>query len=1020
MASMDKRSLGKIPNIVRDNPISATIISKLNRENSVKSADPLQSNIPDIAMSTYSKIQNNDDIVKMFPDIELCIQILVSSIISPNDMTSSKLSYKAPDLKLPPDIKMSIVDLIKTHIDKNYNIDNKLATILREALFTKGSYIEAIIPEASLDDVISQHNYTGNVSIEQFFRDKLQPTYDFLGPSTESGSVRISTEEYANFDFKVEKSTVGPNKKVDIVITQEDLNIEITDNPRVLTMYQHILKSKQKETLEKIYHGRISTENDTLDKYFREASYYKQKDVVNVLIKDDASRESVGKPLVFKLPTESVIPVHVVNDPSKHLGYFVLLDQTGAPVNAAAQSEDYEKSTYDLDKGQGEKMGLVSKAYEALYGMTKDDVKLDNLEEMYSTLVENMIKKKLSQGLFGELVTIKENADIFRVMLYRALRNQQTKILFLPSELVAYYAFEYRDNGTGKSLMEKASILYSIRSILLFTRIMASIKNSTTVTEVQATLDEHDPDPDKRVDQIKSEVLKSRQALLPLGVIRPDDLADWTHKLGLRFKIQHPSFPNVDISTSDVNSSKVLPDDELERIIKEAIIMSYGLTPEIVESGYGSDFATTVVAKNMLTAKRVTRIQEQFTPLVSEHIRKIARNDMELINSIKELIDNNKKPINTFIKKMKNDKSEEGFNKLKQTEITDYITNVFINEIEVTLPEPQPYEANSVKNAFDDYKTMIEETADIIFSSDALPDEYAGQISGKIDTIKGIFKSVLFRKWMLDNNYMTEIGDFLTKDEEGKPVFNILEDYSEFVNTVTEAFIPFLKTRLKDKNKMDQKLEKAEEDGNNTDSGSDDSSYDDNNDDEEGGEEPTEGEEPNTEEEGNEEGTVEESEGATEGEGTGAEEETEEEQGGDGMDMGDMDMDMGMGDEGGDGDTADNFDKTKEQKNELDVELKKIRVEKEKALADKAKADAKLALDKAGLEPSENNTEEGEDNVEGNEETDQEGQQEQEPNTDVQEEEKQEEKEPELEGEDNVGGDSAAIKVPKYSSPIFL
>lgn len=51
-----------------------------------------------ILESLHSKIeanrQNNKNIIKLFPDIELAIQILISYILSPKKMTDTQLNYK--------------------------------------------------------------------------------------------------------------------------------------------------------------------------------------------------------------------------------------------------------------------------------------------------------------------------------------------------------------------------------------------------------------------------------------------------------------------------------------------------------------------------------------------------------------------------------------------------------------------------------------------------------------------------------------------------------------------------------------------------------------------------------------------------------------------------------------------------------------------------------------------------------------------------------------------------------------
>lgn len=946
---------GKLPKLVEKDPIGGSIISKLNASRSLKAPDPRQSNISAIALSTNDKIRNNDSIVQLFPDIELCIQILTSSIISPNDMTVSKLNYISPNIKLPGDVKQTLLNTIEEHIEKYYELNSKLSLILRESLFTKGSYIEAIIPEASLDDVISQYGYKGNVALESIEK-LLPPTYNFLG-SDHNTHYNISNEElvtiYAN--NKVVSTTsnvINKNNTKLIEVTQEDLNIQITDNFKLLNLSALMVENNKRIAKNKLYPKSLTVEeaedNVQLNKFFREVNNYKQLDVVQFKTMDAASRKSFGRPLVFKLPVESVIPVHVVNNPSSHLGYFVLLDQNGTPIQidqSVLGGELDQQRIFTTENEQ--KLNLVNKAAAGLLGMTKPDIVLDNLEEIYSKLVENMLKDKLKKGLYGDLVDIKDNADVYRVMLFRALRSQMTKILFLPADLVSFYAFDYRDNGTGKSLMEKAATLYSIRSIVLFSRLMAYIKNSTTVTNITAVIDEHERDVDGAIDKIMSEALKTRQTALPLGITRIDDLVDWVHKVGMSFKFQHPGLPNYEITREDLSTSKIVPDDELDRMIQEYIIMSFGLTPEIVQAGYSTDYATTVVAKNLLLAKRVTQTQNVFIPQVNNHIRKIIINDMTLQNDMRDIIKNNIQAIKKTIKKAKKDDTNDmaKLDKISDKNLIGYIIDVYINEVEVGLPKPETYEANNIKNAFQDYKSVLDDSMDMILSTEALPEELVGTISNKIDTIKGVMKSALLKKWLTDNNYLPELSDFITRDDEDKPVFNILTEHETFLNALTEALLPFLKSRTKDKAKFDAKLQKIEDAANDTggsdDYGSDDSSGDDyGSDDSEGGEE--------TDDMGGDEDGMDDDmgdEGADSGEG-------DDDLGGD---MGDD-----VGDEGGDDDFGDDFggddmgmgddDKSSSsgpKETEADKQLKQAKVETEKAKADKAKADAELQRIKA-------------------------------------------------------------------------
>ena len=828
-----------IPNIIKENPNSASIISKLtaSRERSGVGTSKISAELPIISLHTQNKIQMNDDITMLFPDTELCIEILVSSILSPNDLRQSNLIYTAPEIKLPGSVRGMLLDMIETHIDRYYNLRDKLPIMLREALFTKGVYIEAIIPEASLDDIISQYSLkksqgalkTEDIKVlEQGIKNNLVSDNIYL--SSHNPIYSLKTEELKISDKENKPMKFGTSV---IEITQEDLGIELTDNYRILSINNYNIELRKRAMKEQNSLRKSMSQEDMndIDRFFRAPSEYSYQEMIEVPTEQLASRKSIGRPLVFKLPTESVIPVHVKMDPSTHLGYFVLVDENGTPIlNDTEMMRMASNPGYNVNNEavMDSKLNLISKTSKALFGMTNPAAKLSNLEELYSNIVETMIKKKLQDGMLGDLVEVRNNLDLYRTMLYRALNNMQTKILFLPSELVSYIAFEYRENGTGKSLIEKTSVLYSIRSIILFTRIMAYIKNSTTITKVNATLDENDPDPATTIEKIKSEVMKTRQQSFPLGAIRADDLADWAQKMGLTFKFNHPALNNIEIDVSDANTSKIIPDEELERQIQEYIIMSYGLTPEMVQAGYNPEFATTIVSNNLLMAKRIQKRQTEFTVHLSKHIRKIMNNDMLLIDGLKKTIKNNIAAIKKTLKgESDQEKNIKNMQKISDNKLVDYIVEKFCNELIVELPKPETPGAQTSKEAYESFKDVLEGVMDDMFNTEALNDRYAGKLSEEIDNVKAVFKAMLTKKWMDDNNYIPQLSEFFIRDDEGNPVTNLLDDYENFIKHLNDLLLPFFKTRSKDRNKANQKLEKAglDDDGSSDDYGSDDGDY---------------------------------------------------------------------------------------------------------------------------------------------------------------------------------------------------
>lgn len=796
----------KVPSFVRTAPASAAIISKmitdpsLAKDRNKKFMSP-GSNVQAIALDTQQRIQNNESIQQLFPDVELSMQILCSCIISPNDITSTNLLYKAPDVKIPSDVKATIVTAISSHITTNYDFENKLMTILTEALFTEGAYIEAIIPEASLDDIINPSS--GQISIEsadtaiKYFDTSLKAKANIYLSNTDS-------IEKVNLSVEADKTT----RQVELELSLSDIFLSFEEQPGVLSLPEFIINSVSK------IHNHVSTESEkelelNLDNLFKNSASTQFEEVVQINTSDNASRRSVGKPLVFKLPTESVIPVHVSNNPSKHIGYFVLLDSKGTPINSADELNKMPSDLNTMANSSDLKSNIINKAKSALSGITKTEPKLENIEEMYSSIVESFIRKKLENGAYSDLVEVKDNYDVYRVMLYRALRAKRTRLLFLPAELVAYYAFEYRTNGTGKSLLEKTAMLSSIRSILLFTKLMANIKNSTTTTKISATLDEADPDPQGTMEQIISESLRTRATQLPIGVSKIEDLTEWTHKAGFMYNFKNTGLPDMDIDVTDQGTNKIIPDSEFDSDIENLIIMSFGLTPEIVKSGYDSEFATSVVAKNLLLAKRVTQYQNKLTPMLTGHICKLIRNDELLKNTLRSIVTANLASIKKLLKKDKNDENDVELAKFKDDDVVEYIIKTFINDLIVTLPKPELEQINITKDMFENHKNMVNDYVDLIFSSDTLPSSMIGNLADKLDDVKAMVKNVMYRKWMSDNNFFKEIAEFTTLSDDNKPVFAMGDDFKAFVSNLLVAITPILKETEKFVDNINTTLEKT-------------------------------------------------------------------------------------------------------------------------------------------------------------------------------------------------------------------
>lgn len=114
-----------------------------------------QSDIARISQEQQMRIVDNENALELMPEIEWACRVLISSMLSPKDMTKRELIYSIEMDWLPPEIRLSVIDLVRTEVEKTYNYSDSLYPIFKDALFAKGSHPRLILPEAAVDKIIN-------------------------------------------------------------------------------------------------------------------------------------------------------------------------------------------------------------------------------------------------------------------------------------------------------------------------------------------------------------------------------------------------------------------------------------------------------------------------------------------------------------------------------------------------------------------------------------------------------------------------------------------------------------------------------------------------------------------------------------------------------------------------------------------------------------------------------------------------------------------------------------------------
>ena len=108
--------------------------------------------------------------------------------------------------------------------------------------------------------------------------------------------------------------------------------------------------------------------------------------------------------------------------------------------------------------------------------------------------------------------------------------------------------------------------------------------------------------------------------------------------------------------------------------------------------------------------------------------------------------------------------------------LIEFIIQEFLDILEIELPTPQVTAIENQMDSFDKYQEFLEKALDAWVSPEMFSVETAGDLSGKMETIKSMLKSYYTRKWMTENGVMEELGD-ISNDLSDSSLFKLQEAF---------------------------------------------------------------------------------------------------------------------------------------------------------------------------------------------------------------------------------------------------
>ena len=828
-----------------DNELFDSVVTKLvgtndpaktNRDRKKDNAiDADMSYIKAISDDTALSVAEASSMIDALPDLELSKLIIVSSILSPNDMISNKLIYGC-STGMFKDVTPRLVEVIENHFNDTYKIKKYLPEMIGKAIFTDGSYPLIVLPESSIDALI---NNNLEITAESYNKGVLKVT-DSLGilgnptsklPEVKPGAKGKSTVRPTDMSQRGSVSFESLTNKTHVasdyiaMVGNASFMTTVTDNPATLRVPRLMDKVRHQSVMTK--YAAFAVSNETYGSTLRRATIETDKakkmlgniypnrklaHETTIAVTDPSllDKDNVGNPVVLTPPSEAVIPVYEPGDPSHHVGYFIVLDETGNPIGASAHQDQFKSMGNYSSSSEGNISGgnSLTSQYNNMAGITSsisqgeaDNSAFDPVKSaaLYGSIIENELIERLENGTYSNKLTIAKATEIYRMMFTRACMSMKTQLIYVPAEFVTYLAYDYKRNGTGRSLLERTKAIGSLRMINMMAKAMASIKSSINLRKLNIVVDPDDPNPLKTVEQRIHDFMMATKAEFPIGQMNFADISESLQKAGISVNVTGSErLPDTSMDVDYRTNAVTGPDEEYDNILQKQQIMGFGIPPDAVNSATDMQFATSIVTYNFLSAKINLMRQEITCEALADFMQKYSRYSKPIIDALERVIEENRELIDA--------------NELLEQYHSRALALVFISHIDISLPEADLTKFDAEMEAYEKYESGLDKVLDAFVSEDMFSAEIVGEkVAEKMTSIKPVIKNYFLRQYLTKNNIMPELFELIATGENEATEFDLFEQFEGYMDTILPTFRKFILRMLKAGSRSDSVINVGEE-----------------------------------------------------------------------------------------------------------------------------------------------------------------------------------------------------------------
>lgn len=697
---------------------------------------------------------------RLAPEIEQASAIMIPSILAPNDLQDNTLSFTTSCADLQSEEIIGKVNAFLTeYFSDNLELNKKLAEWLDTILYGAGSKPILILPELYLSNMIKANLFA---AAEEFGGlEAYLLNHDLF--SEGSGNVKPKFSECIldqKSKLKVYDNLKGANEallaeadekpdKTETKVTKELTAIEkilvkhIAANEDIVTIHEDPSVAGLSALKQKYNKKKRDQKVQNMFQQFEDVKF-KPEELISF---DDIGyneEDELGHPMVLELPPESVIPIHTPGTPSDHIGYFIMLDKHGNPVNATKEP--------DKDKGS-----ILKSSFHAMF-QTKGAQNLSDMlvettdyegsvVKVYEQMLDSYIQKTLN-AMTIENVDISKNQYIYKCMFRRFLEKKKTKLVFVPKEFLIYYRFAHNFDGTGKSKLEDIKFIMSLRITLMISKIMAAMDEAVVRQKLNLTFDEKISNPLEIMKKVKSRFIESKIVNFtynPAQVVK--SIAD----RGLTIiPNQIPGLEDFAIETEDNQSSKQRPDETLMEDLDRWFTLGLGPPPSAFNNLSEDEYSRSVATTNLFFSKQIRNYQDLVCGFTTQLVKTYIQFSKPLKEQLKELLkdkaDDDKTSATT---------GDDGSGSVEETVLTKRLEEVIAN-LKAVLPPPNIAPDKAQFEEFKEYQDIIESMVDTMYSTELL--EKDRDASEELTMIKAYVRSQMMREYLNTSGFGNSVA----------------------------------------------------------------------------------------------------------------------------------------------------------------------------------------------------------------------------------------------------------------------